>query len=295
MAQLKTELEELRAHRRQLLGYLTEEHPQVFDVDERIAVVERQISILVRVAMQPDGQTARETVETERRWAEYVGRLMSQSEQDAAEYRQLYDAWQSAEFAVEDALEAEMSVARRMESIESSKTQQTEAAAGQLHDGSAFDLAAEAARRFGDAVPSGAAEKNDAPTAAGSLGTSSNSSGSQPLALAALLIALAVAALAAVRLARSTADPLFASVDEVAAALAIPVVGIIPATAARMQRADSDASPQRRWILPGQILLAVLVFAVIAYAVQNPGGIWRLCTGPLDALGSLVRTIGGDS
>jgi len=70
-------------------------------------------------------------------------------------------------------------------------------------------------------------------------------------------------------------------------------VGIIPATAARLQRADSNTARQRRWILLGQFLLAVLVFAVIACAVQNPGGLWRTCAHPLRALGSFVRAIGG--
>jgi hypothetical protein len=54
------------------------------------------------------------------------------------------------------------------------------------------------------------------------------------MALAALVLALAVAAVAAVRLARSSADPIFSSPDEVAAALAIPVVGISPAAASQL-------------------------------------------------------------
>jgi hypothetical protein len=295
LAELKTELEELRAHRRQLLGYLTEEHPQVFDVDERIADVEQQIAILARVATPPDGNTLRATADAEKRWVDYLSGLARQREQDAAEYRLLYDAWKLAEFAMDDALEAETAAARRIESSASSRARAAEAAAaGQAPDGAPSDLAVDRARGFGDAEPStGAAEGEEAVIAAGGTGYDSDSSGLQPLALAALLIALAVAALAAVWLARSTADPLFASVDEVAAALAIPVVGIIPATAGRLQPANLKASRQRRWILLGQILLAVLVFVVIACAVQNPGDLWRLCAHPLRALGSLVRGIGG--
>jgi hypothetical protein len=111
--------------------------------------------------------------------------------------------------------------------------------------------------------------------------------------LAALLIALAVAALAAVRLARSTADPIFASADEVAAALAIPVVGIIPAAAARVQKARS-VTRRRKVPLVLQLFVAGGVFALAAFVVQNTGGLWQHCSEALQAVGSATEAIGGN-
>jgi hypothetical protein len=93
-----------------------------------------------------------------------------------------------------------------------------------------------------------------------------------------------------VRLARSTADPLFASVDEVAAALAIPVVGIVPAAAVRgkrMTKAPLARSGWRKKALP--IALALAVFTVVAYGVQSPDGLWHTCTHPLEAIARLSR------
>jgi len=295
LAQLETELQELRAHRRQLLGYLTEEHPQVFDVDERIAVIERQIVVLARVATERDDEAAQETAQSEQRWSEYLDRLARQGEQDAAEYRQLYDDWQSAEFAVRDALEAETLATRRLEALAGAQAPVAES--GPLTDLADVDPDNRATPEANGTLasePSGdTADGQHNATSSGGSPPSSDSAGSQPLALAALLIALAVAALAAVRLARSTSDPLFASADEVAAALAIPVVGIIPATAARLERNNSVAGPPRHWIVLAQILLAVLVFATIAYAVQNPGELWRFCSQPFETVGSFVRSLSG--
>ncbi|MEX0677154.1 MAG: hypothetical protein WD063_08775 [Pirellulales bacterium] len=293
LARLKTQVQEFREHREQLLGYLTEEHPQVFDVDGRIAAIEQRIASLAGVSLESDGQTERPTTEAAKSWGDYVNGLARQAEEDSAAYRELYDRWQAAESVVDDALAAERAVSQRLEAIARPKPQLVEPAppenspADWLRDLSGARPNDGADDKL-DRTP--AAESRDAAaTAAGSSSSESDSAGSQPLAIAALLIALAVAALTAVRLARSTADPIFASVDETAAALAIPVVGIIPATPARLQQAGSAASTRRSSvILLGQILVAAVVFAAVACALQNPGDVWRLCTHPLEALG-LIR------
>ena len=33
-----------------------------------------------------------------------------------------------------------------------------------------------------------------------------------------------------------------------------------------------------------QMLLAVVIFAIVAYCVQSPAFLWHLCTDPVDAL-----------
>jgi hypothetical protein len=45
----------------------------------------------------------------------------------------------------------------------------------------------------------------------------------------------------------------------------------------------------------GQFLLAVVVFAVIALAVQNAGALWWLCAHPLEALELIWQNVRGGS
>ena len=115
------------------------------------------------------------------------------------------------------------------------------------------------------------------------------------MALAALLIALAVAALAAVKLARSSSDVYFESVDDVAAALALPIMGVISPFD---NAAPSNALPQspatrltRHVMLACELMLAVIAFALVAYGVQNPAALWLACTHPLESLGNIARCL----
>ena len=119
----------------------------------------------------------------------------------------------------------------------------------------------------------------------------SRQQGSQPLALAALLIALAVAVLAAVKLARSGGEVFFENVDDMAAALALPVMGVI-------SMSDNVVIPQvpaprlaRQVSLVGEILLAVFAFALVAYGVQNPAALWQVFIHPLDSLSGAIRSL----
>lgn len=293
-ARLHSQLHDLRARHEELLGYLTDEHPEVVDVSERIDTVEARMATIADVTVEGDSAVRERSVDTEKRWAEYLGGLTQNREQAAAEYQQLYDDWQAAEQRLDDALATETAAAERLEATAPPKPQVAESASP-APGNTPLDNRQTGPSVAADAEPprEHVNESGDTAAATHLPPSEADSAGSQPLALAAMLIALAVAALAAVRLARSSADPTFASVDEAAAALAIPVVGIIPATAARLQRARMDGSRPRNLILVGQILLAGIVFAAVAYGVQNPGNLWRLCTHPLQALGSLLRSLGG--
>lgn len=113
---------------------------------------------------------------------------------------------------------------------------------------------------------------------------------SQPLALVAMLAALALAGLAAIKLARASNQGVFTSADEVGAALALPVVGVIPAIVAA-----SPARTAARPVLRGarlflEIGLALMVFAAVAYFVQDPSFFWRLWDHPLEWLEFAARS-----
>jgi hypothetical protein len=111
----------------------------------------------------------------------------------------------------------------------------------------------------------------------------SRQSASQPLVLAALVIALVIAAVAAVKLARAGDESVFAGADDAAATLALPVVGVIPAVGpAWAGRSVFDR--YRSMTILGQMLLAVAIFALVAYCVQNPSFLWELCTDPARTL-----------
>ncbi|HEY2894981.1 MAG TPA: hypothetical protein VGJ16_12230 [Pirellulales bacterium] len=108
--------------------------------------------------------------------------------------------------------------------------------------------------------------------------------GSQPLALAALLIALAVAALAAVRLARASGDAVLGSVDEIAAVLALPVVGIISADRPLVAMLSPLGRARRGLVISAQAFVAIALFALVAYIVQDPAAVWNALAHPADWL-----------
>jgi hypothetical protein len=106
--------------------------------------------------------------------------------------------------------------------------------------------------------------------------------GSQPLALAALLIALAVAALAAVRLARASGDAVLNSVDEIASVLALPVVGIISADRPLVAMLSPLARARRGLVILAQAVVAIALFALVAYIVQDPAAVWNALVHPAE-------------
>jgi hypothetical protein len=94
-----------------------------------------------------------------------------------------------------------------------------------------------------------------------------------------------------VRLARSANEAMFANVDEVTAALALPVVGVIPAV-------DRSADPSivsrfvQGVVYLAQLLLALAVFTLVAYAVQNIGVIGQAISHPTESLHNAATYFG---
>jgi hypothetical protein len=287
-ARLKARLDELAARRRELLGYLTEEHPEVIEIDARMATLEEEVVILGGESRGGDSQGGASAEapgdEITRRWRDYVRRQTQLRQQDAAEFQKLYEAWQAAERELAGALAVENEAAAQWETSEAAEVLTPPSNARE-------ELTTSEAGGGADQPPPAAAVSEPGGTSAARPAVTSESGGSQPLVLAALLIALAVAALAAVKLARTTADPIFTSADEVAAALAIPVVGIIPAAAARA--AGAPTRSRRKVPLAVQLLLAVSAFAVAAFLVQNLDSASRMVDEAVQALSSVTRAIGG--
>ena len=82
---------------------------------------------------------------------------------------------------------------------------------------------------------------------------------------------------------------------EVAAALALPVVGVIPAMASTSTPARTATRPLvRGTIVVGEIVAAFLVFTLVAYGLQNPAAIWQFCTDPLEAVRRAGDALGGN-
>lgn len=264
---LQSQLQDLTLRRQELLGYLKEAHPEVVEVDRRIELVRDRLSRFEKETQSAPAPRSRSAQEL----ADFLNRDRFARQQAGDRYAQLYEEWQTAERAVDLALAAETAAIGQLETLDQTPPAVVDAPAP-MPPVATEPAAAPPALPLAPA-PAPAPLKAEPQSAA--RGGRSNS---QPLALAALLIALAVAAFAAVRLARSTADPIFASADEVAAALALPVVGIIPRTAFKPRRMMNRRKSTRRAIVAAQIALAVAVFALVAMFVQNPAGILRLFT-----------------
>jgi hypothetical protein len=267
---LEDELETLRVHRMRLLTYLTVAHPEVAEVDVRMKSIEQRLAELSGTAPGIQDLPAPPD-EAERQWNEFVDAQKRRNEQDAAEYEDLFNAWRSAEDALVTALDEREAAERALEAFAALGESEPPAEAEPIEKPLAAEETAVAPPDPLVAQPAAAAPPRDA-------------RGSQTLALAALLIALAVAALAAVRLARSAADPVFASVDEIAAALALPVIGMLPAAGRRAVQARAVSSSQRSrvWL---QLALAVVVFALVVLVIQYADSLWRLASDPLSGLG----------
>lgn len=275
LTRLQSQLEELQAERERLLSTLTEAHPEVVDADGKIAALKARLAKL-GTAGEPESEPVDEGFDgkRDRDWAE---RQKRQSEDDAAEYQRLFDDWEAAEQALDAARTAESLAAEHLAAIPLHLPAKPRAS----HPSQA-NIEQRPARNDGAVESKLTSQRIDLPASAPPASTTS--SGTQTLALASLAIALAIAALAAVRLARSSADPLFSSADEAAAALAIPVVGIVPAAASGAARAIVPARKGLRLLV--QLLLALLVFCVVAYSIKNADEIWRFFADPVPGLRS---------
>jgi hypothetical protein len=261
--QLNQQLNDLKTRRADLLTRLTPVHPDILEVDERIAVLSQRLALEHPPAEEPAAPGAAEGLDAaDGNLGEYLSSERARHQQSASAYAKLVARCQTAERDLQAALEAEGLAAQRLAEIGVS--------AAPMPSPSVNSLPTPAA------TPSGHVAK--APR-----------QGSQPLALAVLLIALAVAALAAVKLARSSTDAVFANAAEVSAVLAVPVVGIIPAAEMASHELPAAGRLRRGTRLLAEVLLALAVFIAVAYLVQNPLSIWRICTDPMDGLSRMSR------
>jgi len=265
---LEAQLAELRTERDKLLGSLTEAHPEVVDVEQRIAALVARLAAFGAPANPAPASSAiaRHAAEVTRQWNDYVEQHQAKNGRDAAQFRRLFDDWQAKQKAWDAALAAETAAAEQLAALPAERSSGP-SLPGMLgkRDGAPAQLPA--------ATPGEPPRKaTPAPAAPPPAGRSSENA--QLLALVSLLVALAVAALAAVRLARSSADPIFASADEAAAALAIPVIGIVPAVRPRVPSAGVDLA-RRGLVVVGQVVLAIVIFSLIAYLIKNAELIWN--------------------
>ncbi len=256
---LTRKFDELSAQRSELLERYTTAHPQVVELDGRLVALAEELSSFADrpevELLPPSLPDALLPSITESRTAEHEGENavpeIERRQAVSSEYHLLLAGWQDAEHNLQAAIAAEIVARERLAAL----------------------TAPPAPASPPVLIPAPLPEKQKREA-----GEESRSGGSQPLALAALLIALAVAALAAVRLAHS--ESIFGSIEEVAAGLALPIVGVIPAI---------ESNRPARWgvvrfaILLGELALAFAAFAALAYGVQNAPAIWHYLRSTLES------------
>jgi hypothetical protein len=277
--QLNAQIKELKLRRDDLLQRFTDVHPEVADVEGRLGELMLRLSSLEPAAENAESLAPSELVDP---GPSRQSILLKQQQMAAEQYEQHVERWQAAEEDLKTALDAEERAVARLASIQlrpalPSMTPPPPTATPSI-------LTSEPSVTVAAPAPS---------RPAASTAGESRQQGSQPLALAALLIALAVAALAAVKLARSSSDVYFENVDDVAAALALPVMGVlvpidnVSSSILFSQRPATRMT--RRAMLACELLLAVIAFAIVAYGVQNPSALWHVCMHPLESLGNIAR------
>jgi hypothetical protein len=258
--EINRQLQDLLARRDELLERFTTAHPEVADAEQRIALLSDQLAALGDPGGDAEGLSPGQLAESPPSGGppslENPTSRSHSPETDAEQYQRIFERWQTAERNLQLAVAAENDATRRLAAIEPPA----------------------------NAKPQGKSRSTAKPVPAvadGRLPTS------QPLALAALLIALAVAALAAVRLARS--DSSFSNLDEVAAALALPVICVIPGVKSAGGRRTSAASITRGVVFVAELVVAFFIFVMLAYGVQNAPVLWRLGTHPVETLNRVAE------
>ncbi len=254
-SKINEQLQATIRERDQLLRRFTPVHPEVADAEQRVAQLSDQLSTMDKpsetVETSPDETQAESPALAT--LPQSPGIEHQQHREFAGKYEQLVGSWQAAHKELLVAVAAE------------------DAAEQRLAD---FDPTGDTRLQPAQGLPA-------APMMA-----EFQQNGTQPLALAALLIALAVAALAAVRLARS--DSVFSSIEDVAAALALPVVGVIPSSAssvAMRRHVSGFFGPRTQRV--GEVVLAFIIFTLAVYGAMNPDLVWTLCTDPAEGIRQL--------
>ncbi len=254
-AKINEQLQATIRERDQLLRRFTPVHPEVADAEQRV----EQLTVKLSAMDKPSDTVEASPAETQAEspalatLPQSPGIEHQQHREFAGQYEQLVGGWQAAHKKLLVAVAAE------------------DAAEQRLTD---FDATADARLQPAQGLPL-------APVMA-----EFQQNGTQPLALAALLIALAVAALAAVRLARS--DSVFSSIEDVAAALALPVVGVIPSSASSVaagRHVSGFIGPRTQRV--GEVVLAFIIFTLAVYGAMNPDLVWTLCADPAEGIRQL--------
>ncbi len=291
LATLRRLIAELKAERMELLAHLTHEHPLIVDADMRLAEYQRQLVVLTarptpdRGADQGD-PTLRFAAEEESVSAEVLPSvpatpLQQQADQRLQEgsqrLRQAMAKWDAAQQILEAAVDAESATAQRIAALAAEHARSQAATA-------AMPPAKPTAPEMGEVAESQSksADEPNAHVAPHAAAAADSKRGSQPLVLAALIVALVIAAIASVKLARATDESVFAGADDAAAVLSLPVVGVIPAPTLALAH-GTVFQRYRTLTFLAQVLVAVVVFATVAFFVQNPGFIWQLITDPASA------------
>jgi hypothetical protein len=262
-ARFSQQIEELSAKRLELLQRLTPAHPEVVDLDARITELSSRLQEIEAPAAGRESLPVGEPTATDPHATALAEHVRNQQERHKAaveQYELVYRAWESAQQEFEAAENAERAAQRQLAGLAPAAT-----------SSEPQPEAAEQVMTSRDEV--GAAAAPDTAVA---------SRGGQDLVFAALVVALAIAALAAVRLAKASNDNLFTNVDDIAAALALPVVGVFPV--ARRTPSGLAARLTSLAILASQVALAVAVFALVAYCVLHLGEIGHAIANPLETL-----------
>jgi hypothetical protein len=269
--ELKNQLAELRARREEMLSQLMPAHPDVVEIDDQIAALSRRLTLEALPTEEPAQRGSGDGVDAaDLSLAEYLASERDRHRHSSAAYEEILARWQSSDRDLQTAVEAERQASRRLADIKPPASP-------------AVSVALVTPAPVTQPLPL------PAHSAAGPT-VKTRPQGSQPLALAVLLVALVVVALAAVKLARSNADAVFSSAAEISATLALPVVGILPAA----EMANDEHPATRRlthWTrLLAEVLLALAVFVAVAYLVQNPLIIWQICTDPVEGLSRIMHS-----
>jgi hypothetical protein len=261
---LRAKVKDLKRQRDELLTHLTPAHPLVIEAEARLVEYSRLLSEALASEPVAPAQTAAspENVSPPADSA-HAEEQAREREQAAARLQRALADWQAAEQTLQAAIEGELAAAEKLATLGAQPTLQ------------------EADRP----TPQAAATPKQSIRSEST--SPSTDRGSQALVLAALIIALVVAALVSVKLARVTDETVFSGPDDAAAALALPVLGVIPAISVAPPRA-AIGRRFRALVVLGQALLAVVVFAIVAYLVQNPAVILEFLTAPLKALGKMA-------
>jgi hypothetical protein len=277
IAQLNQQIEDLTVRRAELLQRLTTAHPEVVNLDTRITEISTQLQLLKKPKVERESLPAGEPVDASA-VSPAKEELDAQTQQArhreaTLQYERAFRKWELAQHDLESALAAERSANERLSALPSSEP--------------------DAPRPSVPVVPSNTPpdvpQVPEAKTSDDAIESEHNAS--QALAMATLIVALAVAALAAVRLARTANETVFTNVDEVTAALALPVVGVIPAV-------DRSAEPGigsrfvQGVVYLAQLFLALAVFALVAYGVQTIVAIGQGISHPIESLHDAAAYLG---